>query len=81
MEEAVHEVSGLVLEKPELELLSVLGANLGAIDRIEQEKYLNMIQEQLRQLEAEAAHISGQNSKMYRYLGICGSLAIVILLV
>jgi stage III sporulation protein AB len=80
MEEARHKVSGLCLEPPEIELLAVLGANLGAIDRIEQEKYLNMIHEQLQQLETEAAHLSAQNSKMYRYLGICASLAIVVLL-
>ncbi|MCE5287352.1 MAG: stage III sporulation protein AB [Pelosinus sp.] len=80
MEQALQ-VPGLVLEKAEVELLAVLGANLGAVDRIEQEKYLNMIHEQLQQLEIEAAQLSARNSKMYRYLGICGSLTIVILLV
>jgi stage III sporulation protein AB len=81
MEEAMASQPQLVLERTEIELLSALGANLGIVDRIEQEKYLNMIEEQLRQLEAEAAQVSAKNSKMYRYLGICGSLAIVILFV
>lgn len=80
LEEALSKTPDLVFERPELELIELLGANLGVIDRIEQEKYLSMIQEQLRQLETEAARCSAQNSKMYRYLGVCGSLAIVILL-
>lgn len=81
MEMAAQETEGLVLAKSELELLSVFGANLGSLDRIEQEKYLSLILEQLQQLELEAAQLGAKNSKMYQYLGICGSLAIVILLV
>jgi len=71
----------LAIEKPEIEILSILGANLGTMNREEQQKYLNMIQEQLEKLEQEAIRTRDQNSKMYRYLGVCGGLVVVILLV
>jgi len=71
----------LMLKKPELEILSILGANLGIMNRQEQGNYLSMIIEQLEKFEGEAARLRDLNTKMYRYLGICGGLAIVILLV
>jgi len=71
----------LMLKEPELEILSVLGANLGIMNRQEQGNYLSMIIEQLEKFEGEAARLRDLNTKMYRYLGICGGLAIVILLV
>ena len=70
----------LVFEKPELEILSVLGANLGLLNREEQQQYICMVQEQLRNIEQDAIRAREQNVKMYRYLGVCGSLALVILL-
>lgn len=71
----------LMLNRPEIEVLNVLSANLGVINREEQEKYLSMVIEQLVRFENEAVKIRDLNSKMYRYLGICGGLAIVILLI
>jgi len=71
----------LMLKEPELEVLSILGANLGIMNRQEQGNYLTMIIEQLEKFEGEAARMRDLNTKMYRYLGICGGLAIVILLV
>lgn len=71
----------LMLKQPELEILSILGANLGIMNREEQGNYLSMIIEQLETFASEAARLRDLNTKMYRYLGICGGLAIVILLV
>nr|WP_092067313.1 stage III sporulation protein AB [Dendrosporobacter quercicolus]NSL46519.1 stage III sporulation protein AB [Dendrosporobacter quercicolus DSM 1736]SDL53999.1 stage III sporulation protein AB [Dendrosporobacter quercicolus] len=71
----------LALDKPEREILAMLGANLGSLNREEQSNYLDMIQEQLEKLEQEAVRSRDLNTKMYRYLGICSGLVIVILLV
>jgi len=85
-QQAINTVLGdmqgqLMLKQPELEILSILGANLGQMNRQEQGNYLTMIIEQLEKFEGEAARLRDLNTKMYRYLGICGGLAIVILLV
>ena len=71
----------LLIKQPELEILGILGANLGIMNRQEQGNYLSMIIEQLEKFEVEAARLRDLNTKMYRYLGICGGLGIVILLV
>ncbi|GBG55042.1 stage III sporulation protein SpoAB [Sporomusaceae bacterium FL31] len=71
----------LAIDKPEKEILTILGANLGAMNREEQNKYITMIQEQLEKLEQEAVRKRDLNTKMYRYLGVCGGLVVVILLV
>ncbi len=75
------QASRLALGDPEREVLLQLGANLGCTDRSEQHKYLAMVLDQLGQLEQESRRARDQNAKMYRYLGICGGLAVVILLV
>lgn len=78
----LNEMQGqLMLKRPELETLEILGANLGIMNRQEQGNYLSMMIEQLEKFESEAAKLRDLNTKMYRYLGICGGLAIVILLV
>lgn len=71
----------MALDKPEVEILVLLGANLGIADHIEQEKFLSMIQNELEKIEQDAIKLRDQNVKLYRYLGICGSLAVVICLV
>lgn len=76
-----HMHGRLFLDRAELEVLGVLGANLGVMNREEQGNYLTMIMEQLEKFESEATRLRDLNTKMYRYLGICGGLAIVILLV
>jgi stage III sporulation protein AB len=82
IDSVLHDMHGqLLLDKAELEILGILGANLGIMNRVEQGNYLTMIIEQLERVEVEAARLRDLNSKMYRYLGICGGLTIVILLV
>lgn len=81
MDRALIDMRGrLFLGKSEVEVLRVLGGNLGAMNREEQGNYLTMVIEQLEKIEYEAARLRDLNTKMYRYLGICGGLAIVILL-
>lgn len=76
-----HVNNRLFLKNAEVEVLGVLGANLGTLNREEQGHYLIMIMEQLEKIESEATRVRDLNTKMYRYLGICSGLAIVILLV
>jgi stage III sporulation protein AB len=71
----------LAFNNPEREVLLQLGANLGFTNRGEQQKYLTMVLEELGRIEQESRRARDQNVKMYRYLGICGGLAVVILLV
>ncbi|WP_378955577.1 stage III sporulation protein AB [Pelosinus sp. sgz500959] len=85
-QQAIHAVlkqmkGELMFESSELEILGVLSANLGIMSRQEQGNYLSMVIEQLEKLENEATRLRDLNTKMYRYLGICGGAAIVILLV
>lgn len=71
----------LALCKEDCEALRLLGANLGRLDKAEQEKCLLMVEKRLAVLEREAAVLRDRNSKMYCYLGICSSMMIVLLLV
>jgi stage III sporulation protein AB len=71
----------LKLKDDEREILSVWGANLGSTSREEQQEYLNLVLGQLSHIETEAEKQYEQNARMYRYLGICGGLAVVILLI
>lgn len=71
----------LAWQRPEREILLLLGANLGATSREEQQKYLSLVTDQLRRLEQESLSLRDQNVKMFRYLGVCGGLAVAILLV
>lgn len=78
----LNEMQGtLMLKTPEIEVLHVLGGNLGVMNCREQEKYLLMVIDQLERFENEAIRLRDLNTKMYRYLGVCGGLAIVIILV
>lgn len=70
----------LSLTKEDCEVLLLFGCHLGEMNREEQQKYLTMIQKRLEILEGEATALRDKNSKMYRYLGVCGSLMVVLLL-
>lgn len=71
----------LALKEEDCEVLKLLGSNLGRMNKSEQEKYLLMVEKRLEILEREAARFRDKNSKMYRYLGVCGGMMIVLLLV
>lgn len=81
LKQALTESDKLALSQPEKEVLAVFSANLGGMNREEQHKSLDLAQEQLARIQYEAERLCEQNVKMYRYLGICGGLAVVIILV
>jgi stage III sporulation protein AB len=81
MVQAMKETDCLVLSKPEREIMAVFSANLGGMNREEQHKSLDLVHEQLSRIQYEAEKICEQNAKMYRYLGVCGGVAVVIVLV
>ena len=71
----------LTFNKPEQELLQLFWSHLGMMNRDEQAKNLRLIQEQLEKVAHEATAIRDPNMKMYRYLGVCSGLAVVIMLI
>jgi stage III sporulation protein AB len=79
--EALQKERGLILKEPEIEALKLLAANLGSTNRAEQEKYINMVQDQLCRIEQDALAERDQNVKLFRYLGVCSSLAIIIIFI
>ncbi len=81
MEQALKESKHLMLNQPEREILAVFSANLGSMNREEQHKSLELVEEQLSRIQQDAEKLCEQNVKMYRYLGICGGFVIVIILV
>jgi len=80
MTQALNSIDALVLNRPEREVLSVFSANLGGMNREEQHKSLELVHVQLSRIQYDAERLCEQNVKMYRYLGVCGSLAVVIVL-
>jgi len=71
----------LALARPEAEVLEQLFAVLGKTNRREQEKCLDLAINQLQEIEQEAAAEREKHTKVCRYLGVCGGLAIVIVLI
>jgi stage III sporulation protein AB len=69
----------LAFKRPELETLEALFANLGIMDREEEQKSISLAEYQLARIQEEAQEFSAQNVKMYRYLGVCGGLALIII--
>lgn len=68
------------LEQPEKELLLLLVTKLTVINPKGQSAYFAMTLKQLQDIEEQARQNQVANVKMFRYLGICGSLILVILL-
>ncbi|MBU2700930.1 stage III sporulation protein AB [Sporomusaceae bacterium BoRhaA] len=68
------------LEQPEQELLLLLVTKLTVINPKGHSAYFAMTLKQLQDIEEQARQNQAVNVKMFRYLGICGSLILVILL-
>lgn len=75
------ESPAIYLKQSDKTCLLLLAGSLETIGRRGQEDQFALILEQLKQQQAEAWQLKEQNVKMYRYLGICGSLTLIILLV
>lgn len=71
----------LALKRQEREALILFGANLGQMNREEQGRYCDMLMSQLEKIERDALLLRDQNVAMYRYLGVCGGMAVAILLI
>ena len=71
----------LALKQQEREAFILFGANLGQMNREEQERYCDMIIAQLEKIERDALMLRDQNVAMYRYLGVCGGMTVAILLI
>lgn len=71
----------LALKGQEREAFILFGANLGKMNREEQERYCDMLLAQLEKIEQDALILRDQNVAMYRYLGVCGGMTLVILLI
>lgn len=74
------QLPGFYLEANEKEILESWGANLGNTGMNEQEKYFDLVISQLLAVEQEAINLREKNVRMYRYLGVCGGVAVAILL-
>lgn len=64
----------------EMSILANLGRALGRSDREDQAKHLKLACEQLKREIARAEEEAAKNTRMWNYLGFCGSLAAAILL-
>lgn len=71
----------LSLKRQEREAFVLFAANLGQMNREEQERYCDMVMRQLEKIEIDALSLRDQNVAMYRYLGVCGGMAVAILLI
>jgi stage III sporulation protein AB len=82
IEEALkQEDSKLYFHSAELDVLQALGANLGILHHGEQENYLSLVQEQLENIRRGAESVRDKNCKLYRYLGLCSGLLIVLVMI
>lgn len=71
----------LALAAPELAVLAHMSRCLGRSDRQDQVKHLRLAQGQLQALAQTAAAEQERSGRMWRYLGVCGGLAAVVLLI
>ncbi|MBS4030482.1 MAG: stage III sporulation protein AB [Clostridiales bacterium] len=70
----------LALEADDWAVLTRVAAGLGALGRDDQVRQLELADAQLSSLATEATEVCRRGEKMWRYLGVFGGLAIVILL-
>ncbi len=68
------------LKNTDIAVLKRLGVSLGLSDRLDQEKHLKLAREQLRQEIKNAEELALKNGRLYRYLGVLGGLALVLIL-
>ena len=71
----------LSLRRQEKDAFILFAANLGQMNREEQEQYCDMLMSQLEKIERDALTLRDQNVAMYRYLGVCGGMGVAILLI
>ncbi|WP_425448605.1 stage III sporulation protein SpoIIIAB [Dethiothermospora halolimnae] len=70
----------LKFQEDDIEILRYLGRVIGTSDRLDQQKHLKVIMEQIIIQQREAQENRKKNEKMYKSLGILSGLAIIIIL-
>ena len=69
------------IDREEWSLLSQIGEVLGKTDRASQSSFMKMMREKFIVQERKAEEDRKQKEKLYKYLGILGGLAIVLVLI
>ncbi|MCL6449721.1 MAG: stage III sporulation protein AB [Acetobacteraceae bacterium] len=69
------------MDRADLEAVAALGPTLGASDRADQSRHLRSAVERLKRREQVASDERARNEGMWRYLGILGGAAVVLLLI
>jgi stage III sporulation protein AB len=80
MEAACCSRRELALTEEDMAVLIRAGAGLGGLGRENQVRQLELVDAQLARLAEEAAKGCSDREKMWRYLGVLGGIAVVILL-
>lgn len=81
MQQAVREVEPTTaLRQPELEALAALGAVLGASDRRDQARHLELARTRIASEEGRAAEERTRYERLYRYAGLLAGVALVLVL-
>lgn len=73
--------SDLYFEKEEIDIIASFMQSLGTSDIEGQKKNFNITIKKLEGFEKKADEIRNKNEKLYRYLGVCSGVLIVIILV
>ncbi len=68
------------LNNQDLLILRRFGVSLGASDREDQAKHLQLAKTQLKQASIQAESLSRKNSSVYKHLGFLGGLMLVLIL-
>ncbi len=68
------------LSVQDLQILKRFGVSLGASDREDQAKHIQLAKSQLRQAAVQAETLSRKNSAVFKYLGFLGGLVLALVL-
>ena len=71
----------LYLQKDEINIINSFMQSLGNSDAEGQKKNFNLTNQKLEGIEKSAQEIKEKNQKLFNYLGICGGVLIVIILI
>ncbi|MEX2356547.1 MAG: stage III sporulation protein SpoIIIAB [Thermaerobacterales bacterium] len=71
----------MAIEKSEMEMMSALGASLGASDRHDQRRHIELCLKRLEAAERSARNDAARNFRLYQYLGLISGGLVVALLV
>ncbi len=70
----------LYFHEEDIDLLGDLSKSLGEVDIVGHEKLFSLISENIKKNLEDSEELMKKNLKMYRYLGICLGIGIVIII-